>query len=369
MLGVIVIAGPSGGGDGDAGASTTLDPALGAVDGSLTVPAVTQAPVVVASTEVPLVKTVFTRSLTSGAFGDDVEQLQQRLTDLGFAPGPADGLFGPGTQQAVWAWKKLVAGMTWQELDQSANASEVRPDLWQQMQDPIVIQPRRPMGVGNTHVEIYLPLQVMAVFTDDRPTLIAHIASGELDAAGDPVHWCDVVEYNTDNQGQPLDEPRIRDECAFSKTPGGVFKFHWRVAGNRLGPLGSMFNPVYFNYGIAIHGAQNVPTHPASHGCVRINMDIAQYFPDLVSNSDRVYVWGHDGKDPENYSKAESLPDFNKPNPNSTTTSSSTTTSTTTTTTPPTTTTEPTTTTATGTTTTSSTTTTTVAETTSSAAV
>ncbi len=174
------------------------------------------------------------------------------------------------------------------------------------------------------------------------------------------------------NSGRPLPvprEPRIRDECAFSKTPGGVFKFHWRVAGNRLGPLGSMFNPVYFNYGIAIHGAQNVPTRPASHGCVRINMDIAQYFPDLVSNSDRVYVWGHDGKDPENYSKAESLPDFNKPNPNSTTTSSSTTTSTTTTTTPPTTTTEPTTTTATGTTTTSSTTTTTVAETTSSAAV
>lgn len=318
----------SGGGDGDAGASTTLDPALGAVDGSLTVPAVTQAPVVVASTEVPLVKTVFTRSLTSGAFGDDVEQLQQRLTDLGFAPGPADGLFGPGTQQAVWAWKKLVAGMTWQELDQSANASEVTPDLWQQMQDPIVIQPRRPMGVGNTHVEIYLPLQVMAVFTDDRPTLIAHIASGELDAAGDPVHWCDVVEYNTDNQGQPLDEPRIRDECAFSKTPGGVFKFHWRVAGNRLGPLGSMFNPVYFNYGIAIHGAVNVPNEPASHGCIRIPQFLSTIFPTLVNKGDQVWVW--DGKkEPEQQTKNDMLPSFNRRDPSYTTTTSSTTSTTT----------------------------------------
>jgi hypothetical protein len=92
-----------------------------------------------------------------------------------------------------------------------------------------------------------------------------------------------------------------------------------------------MYNPVYFNYGIAVHGAKNVPKEPASHGCVRINMDIAEYFPDLVKVGDAVYVWGHDGKEPEGYTRNESLPSFNQPDPNATTTTSTTTTSTTTT--------------------------------------
>jgi hypothetical protein len=89
-----------------------------------------------------------------------------------------------------------------------------------------------------------------------------------------------------------------------------------------------MWNPVYFNYGIAVHGAKNVPTEPASHGCIRIPMFIADYFPSLVKNKDLVFVW--DGKkEPEQQSKNDMLPVFNFPNPDATTTTSSTTTSTT----------------------------------------
>jgi L,D-transpeptidase catalytic domain/Putative peptidoglycan binding domain len=327
VLAVVVIAGVSGGGQGDASTPTTLDPALGAVESSLSGPVVTQDPIVTDSSSAPVVKTTFVEPIAKGSFGSEVKQLQQRLKDLGFAPGPVDGQFGTSTQQAVWAWKKLVGGMTWQDLDYSNSATVVTPELWQEMQDPVTIQPRRPQAAGTTHVEIYLPLQVLAVFTDNKPTLIAHVASGELDAQGNPVHWCEVVEYNTDNEGRALEEPVVRDECAYSKTPGGVFKFTRRYEGNRLGPLGGMYNPVYFNYGIAVHGAREVPTHPASHGCIRLNMDIAEFFPSLVSNRDLVFVWGHDGKEPEYYSKEESKPSFNAPNPDSTTTSSSSTTS------------------------------------------
>jgi hypothetical protein len=87
-----------------------------------------------------------------------------------------------------------------------------------------------------------------------------------------------------------------------------------------------MSNPVYFNYGIAVHGAEKVPLTPASHGCIRIPMPIGDYFPSLVSNGDLVYVW--DGvKEPEQLSKAEMTPPFNYPDPTfDTTTSSSTTT-------------------------------------------
>jgi hypothetical protein len=331
VLGVVVLAGVSGGGGGGSADVTTSVGSVVAVDTIPTTPLVTQQPVVVESTVSPIVKTSLAGTITIGSFGDDVKQVQQRLTDLGFAPGPVDGQFGGGTQQAVWAYKKLIGGLTFQQLAASDNASAVDNELWQQMQDPIVIQPRRPMGAGRRHVEIYLPLQVMVVFADDKPTLVTHIASGELDASGQPMYWCEKTTYDTDADGSPLPEPVVKQECAYSKTPGGIFRFRRKVEGNRVGPLGGMYNPVYFNYGIAVHGAKSVPKEPASHGCVRINMDIAEYFPDLVKVGDAVYVWGHDGKEPEGYTRNESLPSFNQPDPNATTTTSTTTTSTTTT--------------------------------------
>jgi hypothetical protein len=248
--------------------------------------------------------------------GDEVKAMQQRLKDFGFDPGPVDGQFGTGTQQALWAFEGLVSNLT--NVQQTGVLTN---ELWQVMQDPIIFQPRRKGGVGNTHMEIYLDLQAAAVFTDDKPTLITHISSGTGKT------WCELVSYDTDDQGKPLDKPVEKDVCGVSNTPGGVFKFYRRYAGTRLGPLGGMWNPVYFNYGIAVHGAKNVPNEPASHGCIRLPMFIADYFPSLVDNGDLVYVW--DGvKEPERQSKREMTPTFNYPNPDSTTTSSSSTTTT-----------------------------------------
>jgi hypothetical protein len=199
----------------------------------------------------------------------------------------------------------------------------------------VKFMPRRP-GAG-THVEVYLPLQVMAVFRDDQPIFISHISSGELDADGNPATFCETATYDTDENGNPYPEPVTKQVCAEAKSPGGVFSFRRSYDGNRVSPLGGMKNPWYFNYGIAIHGAQNVPTRPASHGCIRISNSLADVFPTLVERGDRVYVWGHDGKEPEQYTERESLPSFNRPDPNATTTTTTTTTTTPPTTIPPTT--------------------------------
>ena len=125
-------------------------------------------------------------------------------------------------------------------------------------------------------------------------------------------------------------EPLKRGECGRSNTPGGVFEYYRRVEGVRESALGGMWNPVYFNYGIAIHGALNVPLQPASHGCIRIPLQLSEYFQQLVADGDQVYVF--DGvQEPEAY--GAQLPTFNWRDPNYTTT----------TTTPPSTTTTPTT--------------------------
>jgi lipoprotein-anchoring transpeptidase ErfK/SrfK len=64
------------------------------------------------------------------------------------------------------------------------------------------------------------------------------------------------------------------------------------VKGWDKSPLGQLYQPYYFNGGIAVHGYSSVPTTPASHGCARIPMHIAQYFPLLVKVGDPVYVFG-----------------------------------------------------------------------------
>ncbi|MEZ5248353.1 MAG: L,D-transpeptidase family protein [Ilumatobacteraceae bacterium] len=332
VLVVVVAAGMSGRSEGDSGDTA---PATTATDGGVLpvatdVTVATTSAISVDTTLTAIPKTTFAQPLAMGAAGEDVRQLQTRLTELGFVPGEIDGYFGSLTQQAVWAYKKLVGNLTWQEFDNSDDKTVVTNELWQQMQDPISISPRRPQGAGSTHVEVYLPQQVLAVFTDDAPVFVAHISTGELLPDGvTPATFCETVTIDVDANGNPLSEPEEKAICAESKTPGGLFRFTRRYEGKRVGPLGGMLNPVYFNYGIAVHGAENVPTHPASHGCVRIHNSLSHVFPGLVAKGDRILVWGHDGKEPEYYTRNESLPSFNRPDPNATTTTSTSTTTTT----------------------------------------
>jgi len=279
------------------------------------------------STTIP--KVSLTRNLERGTSGDDVVMVQQRLLDLGFDPGPIDGVVGTLTKQAVWAYEKLVMG-----VPRADATGVVTPALWDRIQDPLMVQPRRPTGGLRNHTEIYLEEQVLVVFHQDQPALITHISSGELDEFGEPALYCEVVTYDTDSDGELLEEPITKEICAYAKTPGGVFTYRRLVEGTRNGPLGDMWNPVYFNYGIAVHGALQVPAEPASHGCVRIPLHISEYFQSLIELGDSVLVW-NGVSEPEDVTYEESLPSFDGSvqNPNPTTTTSTTTTSTTTTTT------------------------------------
>ncbi|MCA1993703.1 MAG: N-acetylmuramoyl-L-alanine amidase [Coleofasciculus sp. S288] len=65
--------------------------------------------------------------LQEGAVGTEVKQLQQRLQQQGFNPGPADGIFGAGTKAAVIGFQKskamvadgIVGDKTWTTLNLS----------------------------------------------------------------------------------------------------------------------------------------------------------------------------------------------------------------------------------------------------------
>jgi len=282
VLGIVVIAGVALGSGNDSEADA--EPA------SLsTLPVPDSVPDVIATVETssPVTKSVLDRTLKKGVAGSDVQEVQQRLTDLGFVPGPTDGVYGDETIKAVWAYEKLVL-----DVESNRPSGEVTPDMWAAMQEPFVIQPRRPNATPD-HTEVYLPEQVLAVFHDDVPVMITHMSSGTNE------EWCEEVTISPGEYGnREGDEPIERGECGISNTPGGVFEYYRQVEGIRDSALGSMWNPVYFNYGIAIHGALNVPLQPASHGCIRIPLGISENLQDLLSMGDQVFVWDGE-KEPE----------------------------------------------------------------------
>lgn len=264
-----------------------------------------------------------TRTLKQGLVGDDVKMLQERLVDLGFDPGPVDGIYGTLTTQSVWAFEKLVL-----KTPRTEATGAITAESWDLLRDPeLAITPRRSTNGQADHTEVYLPEQVLIAFQKDKPALISHISSGETNPDGTPKEYCETATYDTDSQGRELEEPVTKQICALSKTPGGVFTYDRQVKGKRVSPLGGMWDPVYFNYGIAVHGAENVPNRPASHGCVRLPLHISAYFQDVVDVGERILVWNGE-KEPEQVTDRESLPSFDYPDPNATTTTTSTTTTT-----------------------------------------
>ncbi len=319
LLGTVVLAGIALGGGGDDGEGVVVPASAEGVSQvasslpPLTVPE--SIPDVTAEIEdAPEVEKVpLTRTLSKGLAGEDVQRVQQRLTDLGFVPGPIDGIYGDQTIKSVWAYEKLVLG-----VPSNAPTGKVTPEMWDRMQDPFVIQPRRPNATPD-HTEVYLPEQVLAVFHDDVPVMITHMSSGTGE------EWCEEVTISPGEYGnRDGEEPIVRGECGVSNTPGGVYTFYRQVEGIRDSALGSMWNPVYFNYGIAIHGALNVPLQPASHGCIRIPLNISESLQDIVGMGDQVYVWDGVREPEENGSPP---PTFNWLDPNyETTTTTSTTT-------------------------------------------
>jgi hypothetical protein len=100
----------------------------------------------------------------------------------------------------------------------------------------------------------------------------------------------------------------VDGQCDVAVTPGGSYRVGYRILGPHKSRLGVLYNPLFFNGGIAIHGAPSVPAYPASHGCVRIPMADSLWFFNTVTRGTPVYVVG---------GKSAPVP-FNEPAPDGT---------------------------------------------------
>jgi peptidoglycan hydrolase-like protein with peptidoglycan-binding domain len=210
---------------------------------------------------VPAAYTPPSRTLSEGMSGSDVKALQRRLAALKYYPGAIDGQFGDDTLEAVWAFQEVNQVTVTGVIDAATKRALVHPKTYR------AHYPKQ----DKTRVEVNLAVRVLVLYKDGKIELISHISSGG--------------GYYYDCGGGV--------ECK-AVTPTGNYRTTVFMPGWVTVPLGQMYNPVFFISTVyAIHGDTVVPVYPASHGCVRVPMDIANFFHNLVKTpGTEVFVYG-----------------------------------------------------------------------------
>jgi hypothetical protein len=196
------------------------------------------------------------RFIRPGEKSERVLVVQNRLKSLGYDPGPLDSKFGPATQNAVWAFQRVNGLLPDAIVGDKTTAA---------LADPKPPVPMRPDGPPN-RVEVSIKNQLLIAYRDNVPVVISHISSGS------EIAFCE------------------NGICGDAVTPRGDYHVILKIDGWEHGPLGAMYNSVYFWPAYAIHGATSVPDVGLSHGCVRIPMHIAEYFPSLVDQGEPVMI-------------------------------------------------------------------------------
>ena len=187
--------------------------------------------------------------LRPGMRGRAVRLLQRRLAALKYYPGRVDGRFGSNTLEAVWAFQET------QGLHPRNMVSAAMLRALASPRPPKVLVPHG----GRLRVEVSIKDQVLVLYRRNHVALVSHVST----AGG--YYFCSP------------------NGCGDAITPTGDFTTLSYIPGWVSAPLGQLYNPVFFIGTIfAIHGDTDVPLRPASHGCVRIPLDVAAFFYRLV---------------------------------------------------------------------------------------
>lgn len=174
-------------------------------------------------------------TLAFGSSGPEVQELQVRLSSLGYWLGVPNGVFGDATQQAVYALEKVAglgrSGVVGAQFVAALNAGAV---------------PRARTTSGD------------AIEVDLEDDLVLFVQNGS-------------VRYTLNTStggGYTYVEDGVSDVAT---TPRGVFSIGRVVDGLVVDTLGALWRPRFFYEGFAIHGDGYVPPEPVSHGCVRVS--------------------------------------------------------------------------------------------------
>ncbi len=184
-----------------------------------------------------------------------IKAAEQSLSELGYWTGNVDGLFDQATRSALIAFQKyegrpITGSLTIEEID--AIRSSTAP---------------KGRELGYAHVEVDVDRQVLLFVSDDGRVRMLPVSTG--------------------NDKTFLAE----GQTSIAYTPRGRFLVYEKEVGWGNGPLGAMYYSNFISGGVAIHGSPNVPTGPASHGCIRVPMFAAREVSKLMPVGTIVLVY------------------------------------------------------------------------------
>ncbi len=187
-----------------------------------------------------IVREPIERVVLVGAAPGPVREAQRLLTDLGYPAGPVDGIDGPQTRRGLCAWRRLEG-------------------------HPVSRQPLQPGELEALRATTGLPAAPAGrgVTVDKTCQVVYYRQDGG---------WRFVHEASTGAGGLPRTGSYV-----IGRTQEG-----WHTSTLYPAPAPNMYNSLFFHGAIAIHGSNDVPTYPASAGCVRVTPTAAdQLFADL----------------------------------------------------------------------------------------
>ena len=174
---------------------------------------------------------------------EEIKDVERRLGELGYWIGPIDGKLDNTSRSAVVAFQKVTGRKRTGVLSRAEKAAVMR------------VERPEPLEKDQAHIEIDITRQVL--FVVDELGVVTTIL---------PVSTGSGKDFKA--------EGYVRTAI----TPPGRFPIQGKVRGWKKSALGRLYYPNYIIGGIAIHGHPEVPSKPASHGCIRIPMFAAKEF-------------------------------------------------------------------------------------------
>jgi N-acetylmuramoyl-L-alanine amidase len=188
----------------------------------------------------------------------EVLAMEQKLSSLGYLVGAVDGISDGATKHGLTAFQK-VEGLSRTGVADGSTLARLNT----------ASRPTPAFTDPPDHLEVDIPRQVVFVVRGGSVLATLPTATGT----------------NKKFTAQGYTRRAV--------TPNGRFAVYFKRQGWRTSPLGMLYRPAYFNGGIAFHGAKSVPAYEASHGCVRLPMQFADWFADHASPvGEVVYVYG-----------------------------------------------------------------------------
>jgi len=194
------------------------------------------------------------RVLVAEATMANVEIQQAKLNELfagsGMAELPIDGVSGSVTRQRLCA-ARMALGLIPSTADMAAGSEEEQ-----------VL-----MAATKLNVPLYAPVEAERWALVDQTCQVMFVGAGN-----EQLQF--IFPTST---GEPGFETRLQDASKVYRYDPAFENGGWHDSTEFPVPEdnpinGNMYKPLYFDGGLAIHGANNVPTSPQSKGCARLRV-------------------------------------------------------------------------------------------------